>query len=385
MRPLAGFGVRWWWAVLLAWGIGIPVLLLLAPPFSGVAVFDDSAYLPPDSEARRGQELLEEGWPEDNLGRAITVAFVRPEAPLQERDREPVEDLLAWLRSPAAPAALGDAHTHLEDPALTDVLTSENGRAWLVAVDMEETAHSPAGKDAVRALREQVHATAAPEGLERYVTGFPAVAVDEDTAIEASVERTTVLTLVLVTGLLLYIFRSPVAMFVPLVTVGAAYLASLAVVSLLAARGLEVSFLFQTFGIVIIFGAGTDYSLLLISRYAEELHAGEQRGWQVDARLRRTTLVATVGVLAGALVSAAASTITGFSAQSVAEFGLFRTMGPALAVAVALTLLAGLTLTPALMRALSPVLFWPERGKRPPSSDQARVPLLAQQGEKAGT
>jgi putative drug exporter of the RND superfamily len=155
-------------------------------------------------------------------------------------------------------------------------------------------------------------------------------------------------------------------MLVPLVTVGTAYVVALAVVALLAQGPLEVSYLFQTFGVVIIFGAGTDYSLLMMTRYAEDL--GERSLPAVPPEVRGQTLLATLVVLGGALLSAAGSTIVGFSAQSVARFGLFRTMGPALAVSVAVTLLAGLTLTPALMRVFGRVLFWPERWRRPPAS-----------------
>jgi RND superfamily putative drug exporter len=64
-------------------------------------------------------------------------------------------------------------------------------------------------------------------------------------------------------------------------------------------------------------------------------------------------------VLAGVLASTAASTMVGFSAQVVAQFGLFRTMGPALAIAVFIKLLAGLTLTPSIMRLFGRWLFWP--------------------------
>jgi putative drug exporter of the RND superfamily len=366
MDRVAALLVRRWWAVLLGWVLLVGVLLSAAPPFGDVAIFDNSAYLPPGSAAQRGQDLLEEGWPADAFTRSVTIAFVRADAPLGPEDEALVRAVVELPRNGALAPRFGEVLTHLERPELTEALTSDDGHAWIVQATLEVAPFSPEGTAALRALREQVHAVPGPDGVERFVTGGAAVAIDEEEAIEASIDRTTGLTLVLVIGLLLYIFRSPVAMLVPLLTVGTAYVTALAVVSLLATGPLEVSHLFQTFAIVIVFGAGTDYSLLMMTRFAEDI--GEADVERVAPERRRATLVATLVVLAGALASAAGSTIVGFSAQSVARFGLFRTMGPALAIAVAITLLAGLTLTPALMQLAGRWLFWPRRYQRPPAS-----------------
>lgn len=375
-RRFAEFVVRRWWVVLAAWAIALVVLVALAPRFGDVAVLDEAAYLPQDSAAQRGQVLIEETWPDDSFTRAVSLVFVREDRALDDADEAVVKDLVAWLRSGDAPDVLGPVTTHLEEPALASSLAAADGQAWIVLVGMDAAPYSEVGGASLHALRERVHGEAAPDGLERYVTGTPAMAIDEDAAIDASVARTTWLTVMLVTGLLLYIFRAPLAMLVPLVTVATGYVVSLSVVSLLAARGLEVSFLYQTFAVVIVFGAGTDYSLLMMTRYAEELETVESAE---TGRVRGAALATTIAVLVGALASAAGSTVTGFSAQAVAEFGLFRTMGPALAISVALTLLAGLTLTPALMRLAGPLLFWPRRFSRPPPTHRPHP-----SGEQAG-
>ena len=83
--------------------------------------------------------------------------------------------------------------------------------------------------------------------------------------------RTTVITLVLVVAILVWIYRSPVAPLVPLTTIGVAFAVSLGVISFLAQAGLKVSALVETFMVVIVLGAGTDYCLFIVSRYKEEL------------------------------------------------------------------------------------------------------------------
>lgn len=361
-RRLADLVVRRWPVVLAAWALGAGLLLLASPAFSDVAIFDNAAYLPPDSAAERGQGMLAEGWPEQNYARSVTVAFVRDDGPLRPEDAETVRAVQRWVLEDAPQHAFGTVMTHLDDEQLEPALVSDDGQAWLLVIRLETAPYSPEGRTALRRLRETVNAVDAPPGLQRYVTGTPAVAIDENEAVTSSVQRTRALSVGLVVALLLFILRSPVAALVPLATVATAYGAALGAVSALGGLGLEVSHLFETFAIVIIFGAGTDYSLLLMTRFREELGVGAEAGDPpARALLRQRRLTATLAVLLGALVSAAASTVVGFSAQSVAEFGLFRTMGPALAVAVAITLLAGVTLTPALMRLAGPALFWPRR------------------------
>ena len=105
--------------------------------------------------------------------------------------------------------------------------------------------------------------------------------------------------------------------------------------------------------IVLMFGAGTDYCLLLVSRYREELRAGEhvaRRRWR-----------APPSAAAGAIVSAGATVIAAMLVLLLADFRATREMGPALALGIAVMVVAGLTLLPALLSVLGRRAFWPAR------------------------
>jgi RND superfamily putative drug exporter len=356
VRRLSQFATRRWRLTLVVWLVAAAVSAVVAPDFADVATFDDNAFLPDGSASIRGQELAERGWPDDNFTRSAVVALIREEGELTRRDLEWAGDLAAWLESDEAPDTFGRIVTHLDDPELEDALVSEDRQAMLVIAGLDVTPFSPPGHDAVLALRERIDERPPPAGLDARVTGAGGIAVDESAAIEESVSRTEAITVVLVIVLVLWVLRSPVAALVPLVTVAGAYAVSLAVVGTLARLGMDVSYLYQMFSIVIVFGAGTDYALLVLARYQEEV-LGQPSAAVAEGRTRR--LAGTMAVLAGVLASTAASTMVGFSAQVVAQFGLFRTMGPALAIAVFITLLAGLTLTPSIMRLFGRWLFWP--------------------------
>jgi RND superfamily putative drug exporter len=308
--------VRWWWAVIAAWLVLAGVLFAVAPPFEEVATFDNTAFLSEDAPSMVGGRLLAEGWTGDDFGRTAAIAYVRDGGPLTSADLAVVEDTLAWLRSPDAPPAVGPITTHLEDPTLRSAFLSDDGHATFVLVGLEVPAFTPPANETIAALRAHLATLQVPDGLEVHVTGSTAVAADQAAA------------------------------------------------TLLARAGMDVSSLFETFSIVIVFGAGTDYCIFLISRYHEELDLAERHGYAPSRPLRGGTLAAALLVLAAVLGSSAATTIAGFSAQAVAEFGMFRTMGPAMALAVAITLAAALTLTPALMRLFGRLLFWPSSGVR---------------------
>lgn len=350
--------VRHWRWTLGVWLVAVAVSAVFAPDFTQVATYDENAFLPSGAASLRGGALVRQGWPGDNFTRSGVVVLLREDGPLGSADNAYAADLAAWLRSDDAPDGLGRITSHLDEPELADALLSEDRHAMLLIAGFDVPPFSPLGHEVVRAMRGHIARTPPPDGLDALVTGAAGIALDEHDAIEASVARTELLTVALVVLLVLWVLRSPVAALVPLITVGAAYAVAMAVVGSLARLGMDVSYLFQMFAIVIIFGAGTDYALLILARYAEAPRGpGALDAAGPAGRERR--LFATMAVLTGVLVSTAAATMVGFSSQVVAQFGLFRTMGPALAISVFVTLLAGITLTPAVMRLFGRRLFWP--------------------------
>lgn len=350
---------RLWWAVIAGWVVLAVGLTLLAPPFDQVATYDDAAFLPEGAPSIVGDRLVEDGWPDDDLSGPITVVLERADGTLTEADVEALAGLVAWARSDDAPDTLGAVTTHLDDDELADVFVADDEQAVFFLVGLEVPAYTPPANAAVAAVRDRVVDAELPAGVDAHVTGAAVVAADENTAIESTLARTTWLSVLLVAGILLWVFRSPVAALVPLATVATAFVVARAVVTLLARLGMDVSALYETFAVVIVFGAGTDYCLFLLARYREELAGGHATGPASPRHLRTRALTVTVGVMLAVLGSSAATTMVGFSAQGVAEFGLYRTMGPALAVSIAVTVLTALTLAPALMRLLGRWLFWP--------------------------
>ena len=163
-------------------------------------------------------------------------------------------------------------------------------------------------------------------------------------------DSTTRVTIILVLAILLLIYRAPLAAMVPLVTIGGAYVVARGVLGILAAAGWKITSLLDTFLVVMVFGVGTDYAIFLISRFREEVSGG------VDWHDASRTTVRRIG----AVISASAATvIVGLGAMAFGQFEMIKSTGPAIAVAIAITLVAGLTLAPALLGIFGHYLFWP--------------------------
>jgi RND superfamily putative drug exporter len=351
LRRLARVVARRPWFVVLAWLAAAGLLAATAPRLRDVAVQDNSAFLADTEPSVVGAIELARIWPEDDIGNTGALVF-RRDAGLTPEDEELIRETEAWLRSDAAPANVRATQSPYSRAELREALASEDGKVALLVILFSTAPFAPETNAAVEDIREHVDQVV-PDGLRVHLTGNAGVAADQSSAINTAVERTTLITLVLIVLILLWVYRSPVAILVPLTTVGVALGVSQGVIALLAEQGFRVAGLVETFMVVIIFGAGTDYCLFIVSRYKEELGHGSEE--------RRRTLVGTMAVIGAVIASSAATVVVGFASQGVAEFGLYATTGPAMAIAVAITLLAGLTLTPALLAVLGRWAFWPWR------------------------
>ena len=149
------------------------------------------------------------------------------------------------------------------------------------------------------------------------------------------------------------IFRSPIAAFLPIATIGLVFLLATSLVALLSDTfGFEVDSTTTSLLIVVLFGIGTDYILFLLFRYRERLRAGDES---------REAVAFSVRLVGQAVASSALVVIIAFLALLLARLGIFRTMAPGLIISVVVTLLASLTLIPAAIALVGPRIFWPSK------------------------
>jgi RND superfamily putative drug exporter len=342
------------WLNVAIW-IGLAVALgAAAPDLRDVGTTDVERFLPDDVPSRQAQQLLDRGWPNEPLQEAAVIVLER-QAGLTPADASYVKDLQRWITGSVPEVA--SVQSTASSPEAAQFLRSPDKRSELVIAGLKTPPFSAPSNEAVASIRRHLRSTV-PDGLRGYVTGPAAIGSDQITSIQDSFDRTAIGSLILILLILLYVYRSPVAALIPLTTIGVAFVVARSVVGLMAGAGFQISSQVETFMVVMVFGAGTDYVLFLLSRYREERRRGGA------APLGRTIR------LVGEVVVASGATVTlGFLSQLTARFGIYKTMGPAIGIAVAVTVAAALTLTPAIAALLGRHAFWPahpEDEKTPP-------------------
>ncbi|MYS85639.1 MMPL family transporter [Embleya scabrispora] len=191
-----------------------------------------------------------------------------------------------------------------------------------------------------------------PDGLKSYVTGPAGLGADQAAAFEGIDGTLLYATLGVVVLILLFTYRSPVLWLLPVISAVAALFTAQAVVYMFTKAGLVVNGQSAAILTVLIFGAGTDYALLLIARYREELHRYEDRHEAMAAALFRA---------GPAIVASAATVGVGMLCLMAAEMQSTKGLGPVCALGVVVGLIAMTTLLPALLVIVGRWVFWPVR------------------------
>ena len=338
---------RWW--ILLGWLAVVVLLKSAAPAWDVVTIDGDLKHLPDDTTTVRGDLLNAAAFPDDRAKSQIVLVFAREQQELTIADRELAYRCGVRFEELAEPK-LVDVWTE-KTPVVGPLLQSRSGRAARVVIRLTNEFMATDNIRLLKLAREIVDTARgeATPGLQIGITGSAAIGGDMLTAAAESVANTHRTTILLVTLVLVLIYRSLWLVLVPLLTIGVAASVSLDLLAMLAQWSFNhpgdwpVIRIFTTtkiFVIVLLFGAGTDYCLFLSARFRELRGQGMNQPAAIAKALRH------VGV---ALVASALTTIVGLAMMGWADFGKFTYSGPAIAIGLVITLLACLTLVPALL------------------------------------
>lgn len=374
LSSLSSFVVRRPRLVIAGWFVAAVMVHLAAPSWESASKDDDVRFFPADYPSVIGQDLLERGFPQDSASSSLVMIYERTGARVTPEDLAYIETTAASLHDFGVEReSLGikkiDTHrSPVIGPRLKGRSRDGRGEAVLTFVSLKGTYLSRKTRLAVDEILRWFDTAAprAPEGLTRWMTGSAVVGHDTNTAASESIKNTTDATVALVILILLLVYRSPLLAMVPLVAIAVAVFASLRLVALLTlvpVLQIQVIGMTRVFVIVVLFGAGTDYCLFLVARYREELAREADRSRALEQAIQH---------VGGALVASAGTVIVGLGMLYFSSFAKVRSTGPTIALALAIALLASITLAPALMATLGGLLFWPWRAPPPPAPDAAK-------------
>ena len=249
------------------------------------------------------------------------------------------------------------------DGKITGPTISKDGTAAQISVPLNlgKNYFNKVG-DAVTNLRKTADHSAG--GLTVEVSGPAGFEADLNKAVSGIDTTLLMATLIVVIGILLLTYRSPVLWLMPIISAGVSLSIAQAFIYLLAKHGLTVSADGAGILLILVFGATTDYSLLLIARYREELRRHEDRHEAMAIALRRS----------GPAIIASASTVAaGMLCLMLADMNSTKGLGPVFAIGIVIGALVMLTLFPALMVTVGRWIFWPSKPKYDPQEADAVI------------
>ena len=339
LQVIAGAPVRrrTKWAVLVFWLIVVAVAGPLAGKLTGAEKNDASAWLPAKAESTKVL-ALQSRFQSPNIFTGVVV-YDRPSG-LTSADRAKARiDAIRFAQ------VAGVVHGQVAGPFF-----AMDGKAieTIVPVNLGSKGWNGAPA-AVTALRNIASSHA--NGLATHITGPLGSAADSASSFKGIDGTLLAATLIVVIVLLLITYRSPVLWLLPVLSAGIALTSAAALIYLLAKHaGLTVNA--QSAGIlyVLVFGAGTDYALLLTARYREELRRHQDRHEAMAVAIRRA---------GPAIIASGGTVVLSLLTLTVAELNSTKSLGPVLAIGVGVALLAMLTLLPALLVIFGRWIFWP--------------------------
>jgi RND superfamily putative drug exporter len=232
------------------------------------------------------------------------------------------------------------------------------------------------GKDGWNKIKEpvdQIKDITAMDGVDVYVGGYGGQAYDFISSFDGSHVTLLLMTFGVVILILLFTYRSPILWILPILCAFVANTMAGGVVYLMAKyAGLVVNDQSQYILSILVIGAGTDYALLLVARYREELRRHEDRHEAMAFALHRAS---------PAIIASAATVVVGLMCLAFADLNSTASLGPVLAVGVAVTLLVMITLLPALLVIFGRWIFWPVR-PRFGTAEPTQTGLWARVGQR---
>jgi len=330
---------------LIAWIVASVVILLSMPDMERLVRDKGQVELPESARSGAADEMLKSMKSgEGNRYEMIAVFTSGGDGPLSDAQRNEIDEAIEGLESRSSELGIVGIVTYKDNEALEKQLVSEDGTTILAQISAD------AGSGTLTEAGDRIRAALDTGSVRTYLTGNGLVMEDFVQSTQEGIKKTEAIAVVFILLVLVLVFRSPIVPLVSLLTVGVSYLVSMGIVAHLVDRfDYPFSNFTQVFLVVVLFGIGTDYNILLFTRFKEEL---SKTDGVLDA-VRATYKSAGKTVLYSGL-----AVFIGFMALILAEFKIYRSSS-AVAIGVAVLILVLVTLNPFFMAALGKKMFWP--------------------------
>ncbi len=336
------------WFILGVWVIAIVGLFMIAPNMGDLVKEKGQITIPDEYSSSQAGKILDEIQNQKNVGEQSTVALVfHNDKKLSENDIKEAEKAVEALEANKDELGITDILSSFNNKNLEEQLVSEDGKTILTSLTISWN-----GREADE-VSDALYKTIEKYDVDHFYTSNWMIDQDLVNSSQEGLKKTEGITVVFILAVLLIVFRSVIAPFIPLITVGVTYLASQSMVSILVDKfDFPISTYTQIFLVAVLFGIGTDYCILLLSRFKEEMMHRESI-WE--------SIVETYKNAGRTVFFSGIAVMIGFAAIGFSKFVLYQSAS-AVAVGVAILLIALFTVVPIFMLLLGNKLFWPSKG-----------------------
>jgi putative drug exporter of the RND superfamily len=373
LEKWARFVARWPLLIIVVWIILVAVALKCGPSINDVAAMQHAtSSLPASAPSMQADHIYDTKFAagQASVNKETDVLVLTDPRGISPQDVAQASHIEAWLMAPGRRPAHLLTVTGPGPQAPAGFFESSDHQALRLVLTWDTT-NGPVPDASLQAVDAYLSQQHLPPGGTLGLTGSAPINYDLNTGVFSSSGSVgSLLGILIILVVLGIVYRSPLAVLVPLITVGMAFGLSLPLIAWLGQTfGVAVASFSLQYVAFVLLGVGTNYGVFMLSRYREEI----RRASQNDRAARQEALARTVGHVGESIASSASTVVIATAIMGLAQLYELRVTGPAVAVGVACLLLAGLSLLPALMALCGRALFWPAQPRPGTLSDATTI------------
>lgn len=329
---------------LIAWILILIISVVALPNITQLTNDHSNITLPSNVQSNVAQSI-ENNWGSKKKNTyAVALVFNKKSGKLTDADKQAINNTLDKFTNDKGKYGIKDSLLPDSNIATRKKLQSKDGTTWVAQFNVAKS------HGTIEKVYNEMNKAAKTQGLRTYVTGADVLQHDFSASIQEGIKKTEAITVVLIFIVLVIVFKSPIVPLISLLTVGVSFLTSFSIVTnLVKSANFPFSNFTQVFMVIVLFGIGTDYNILLYDKFKENLGKGMDKYKAMHDALRNAGKT---------ILYSGSSILIGFTALSLAKFSVYQSaVGVAVGVAVLLVVL--LTLNPFFMATLGKKMFWP--------------------------
>ena len=329
---------------LIAWVLILIISVVALPNITELTNAHSNITLPSNVQSNVAQSIENNWGAKKKNTYEVALVFNKEHGKLTDADKTAINNTLDKFTNDKSKYGIKDSLLPDSNIATRKKLQSKDGTTWVAQFNVSKKNRT------IQQVYDQMNRDVKTQGLRTYVTGADVLQHDFSASIQEGIKKTEAITVVFIFIVLIIVFRSPIVPLISLLTVGVSFLTSFSIVTnLVEHANFPFSNFTQVFMVIVLFGIGTDYNILLYDKFKEDLGKGMDKYEAMHDSLRNAGKT---------ILYSGSSILIGFTALSLAKFSIYQSaVGVAVGVAVLLVVL--LTLNPFFMAVLGKNMFWP--------------------------